>query len=55
MSILGNDLYVEGRCFLCGKTEGMELQFYCHYECAIAYTDDKDKKLKEKEFGVIWD
>lgn len=38
-------VYIEGTCFLCSK----ECESYVHDYCAIAYTDHKDKKVKEIE------
>lgn len=46
-------VYIEGQCFLCGN--GLTLgEFYVHSECALAYTDHKDKITKEimKEYGI---
>ena len=38
--------YVPGQCFLCRKpTEDKEA--YIHYECAISYSEDKQKRIKE--------
>ena len=37
-------VYNKGICFLCGKECK---DHYCHYECALAYTDHKSKMLKE--------
>jgi len=38
--------YIAGECFICkGKVEDPES--YLHYECAVAYSDDKEKRRKE--------
>ena len=37
--------FIEGTCFICSKNCGSG---YCHNECAIAYADEKAKRLKEK-------
>lgn len=34
-----------GKCFICGKECGKEA--YIHNECAIAYSDEKNKRIKE--------
>ena len=39
------DKIVQGICFLCGK-ECYPFA-YCHTECAIAYTDAKDKLIED--------
>lgn len=33
----------EGECFLCGEP----CIRYCHTQCAMAYSDEKDKRLRE--------
>lgn len=37
--------YVKGECFICGEScsEGK----FAHYECCVAYSDDKDKRIQE--------
>ena len=33
-----------GICFICLKPCD---KAYCHYECAVAYSEEKDKRIKE--------
>jgi hypothetical protein len=35
--------FTHGKCFLCGE----ECKEYIHSNCAIAYADEKEKRLKE--------
>lgn len=37
--------FEEGKCFLCNKE--CEKEAYCHYDCALAYSDEKLKRTKE--------
>lgn len=37
--------FEEGICFACG--EKLKEEYYIHYECAIAYSDEKSKRIKE--------
>lgn len=39
-------MFIEGRCFICRKTENMDPEGYCHMECGIAYTEEKNKNRK---------
>ena len=41
--------YVEGKCFICGKTEDMPKDAYCHYVCAVALLNDKEKRIREAQ------
>lgn len=34
-----------GVCFICGKP--CDKTAYCHYCCALAFSDEKDKRIKE--------
>ena len=36
-------VYIEGTCFMCK----LECEGFIHHDCAIAYTDHKEKKTKE--------
>jgi len=44
--------FVMGTCFICKEPCGQTA--YCHYKCACAYSDDKDKRIQEakKEIGL---
>lgn len=35
----------EGICFICGKP--CDSNSYCHHECAIAFAEEKDRRIKE--------
>jgi len=38
-------MYKEGICFICNKP--CDPEGYVHYECCIAYSDYKEKRIKE--------
>lgn len=38
-------IYNKGICFICGKE--CEKDHYAHYECCLAYAENKELKLKE--------
>jgi hypothetical protein len=37
--------YEKGNCFVCRKD--CDKDSYCHFECARAFCDDKEKRLKD--------
>lgn len=37
--------FTQGTCFICGNR--CNLNNYVHYECAVAYENEKEKKIKE--------
>ena len=37
--------FTAGVCFLCNT--GCAQNNFCHYECAIAYSEEKEKRIKE--------
>ena len=43
-----NISFIEHKCFICHK----ECDGYAHFECCLAYYDEKEKRLKLEEFGV---
>lgn len=45
--LLNVKAYIEGECFLC--REKTEDEAYCHYECAIAFGEDKQNRIKKAD------
>ena len=39
--------FVEGKCFICGKP--CDPESYCHFECALAYANEKEKRIREAQ------
>ena len=43
--------FKEGVCFICG--EPCKPEHYCHFECALAYSEAKDRKIKKAHAKAI--
>ena len=40
--------YIKGQCFIC-KQKTQDPEAYVHTECAYAYSDDKNRRIRESQ------